>query len=46
LKAAHVRGADLVIAGAYSHRRITEIVFVGVARELLHQWDLPILMAH
>ena len=46
LKAAHVHGADLVVAGAYSHRRITEIVFGGVTRELLHQSDLPVLMAH
>ena len=46
LKAAHARGADLIIAGAYSHRQIVERLLGGVTRELLQDADIPVLMAH
>jgi nucleotide-binding universal stress UspA family protein len=46
LKAAHVRGADMIVAGAYSHRQIVERLLGGVTRELLQDADIPVLMAH
>lgn len=44
----HVEGidADLIVAGAYGHSRLTEIILGGVTRDLLEKADRPLLMAH
>lgn len=39
-------GADLIVAGARSHSRPTEIIFGGVTRSLLAQLTIPLLMSH
>ncbi len=39
-------GADLLVAGAYSHSRTLEAILGGVSRSLLHQMTLPVLMSH
>lgn len=39
------RGADLIILGAYSHSRPTEIIFGGVTRSFLAKATLPLLMS-
>jgi nucleotide-binding universal stress UspA family protein len=46
LKAAQARGADMIVAGAYSHRQIVERLLGGVTREFLQDADIPVLMAH
>ncbi len=46
LQQARERGADLLVAGAFSHSRAYEFVLGGVTRHLLHHADLPVLMAH
>lgn len=38
--------ADLVVAGAYGHSRLTELVLGGVTRTLLDGMDVPVLMSH
>jgi nucleotide-binding universal stress UspA family protein len=38
-------GADLVVMGAYGHSRLTEIVFGGATRTVLHEAGLPVLMS-
>lgn len=38
--------ADLLVAGAYGHHRLGEHLFGGVTRTLLHEANLPVLMAH
>jgi len=38
--------ADLVVIGAYSHARTTEMIFGGVARSLLRDAAVPLLIAH
>ena len=38
--------SDLIIIGAYSHSRFSEMVFGGVTRELTDGSDIPILMIH
>jgi nucleotide-binding universal stress UspA family protein len=38
--------ADLVVAGAYGHSRLTESVLGGVSRTLLRQMMVPVLMSH
>ena len=38
-------GADLVVMGAYGHSHLTEGVFGGVTRTVLHAARLPILMS-
>jgi nucleotide-binding universal stress UspA family protein len=38
-------GADLVVMGAYGHSHLTEWVFGGVTRTVLHAARLPILMS-
>jgi nucleotide-binding universal stress UspA family protein len=38
--------ADLVVMGGYGRSRVSELVFGGVTRTVLGQYDLPILLAH
>jgi len=38
--------ADLVVAGAYGHSRLSEIILGGATRDLLETCDRPLLMAH
>lgn len=40
------RGADLLVAGAYSHSRLREMILGGVTRDLTGQAELPVLLAH
>jgi nucleotide-binding universal stress UspA family protein len=37
---------DLVVIGAYSHTRTTEMIFGGVTRSLLREATVPLLIAH
>jgi nucleotide-binding universal stress UspA family protein len=39
-------GADLIIAGAYSHSRFRQRLFGGTTSKLLSDCKLPLLMAH
>jgi nucleotide-binding universal stress UspA family protein len=39
-------GADLVVMGAYSRPRISEVVLGGVTREMLESMTVPVLMSH
>jgi len=39
-------GADLLVAGGYSHSRARETIFGGVTRSLLRQLTLPLLLSH
>jgi nucleotide-binding universal stress UspA family protein len=45
---AHAResGADLIVAGGYSHARAVELVFGGVTRTLLERASVPVLFSH
>lgn len=45
---AHAReiGADLLVAGAYGHSRLREILIGGATRDLMEMTDRPLLMAH
>ncbi|WP_462120645.1 universal stress protein [Methylorubrum extorquens] len=43
---ARVEGADLVIAGAYGHTRMREMIFGSVTRSLLEQTSVCCLMSH
>jgi nucleotide-binding universal stress UspA family protein len=38
--------ADLLVMGGYGRSRVSELVFGGVTRTVLGQYDLPILLAH
>lgn len=38
--------ADLLVAGAYGHSRLSELVLGGVTRTLLGQMTLPVLLSH
>jgi nucleotide-binding universal stress UspA family protein len=38
--------ADLIVAGAYGHSRVRELVFGGVTRTLLASTTIPLLMSH
>ena len=38
--------ADLVVAGAYSHSRLRELILGGVTRHVLQNAAIPVLMAH
>lgn len=44
--AAEVRGAGLIVMGAYGNRRLSERVFGGVTRKMLADVRLPLLMTH
>ena len=37
---------DLIVVGAYSHARTTEMIFGGVTRSLLRDATIPLLIAH
>ena len=39
-------GADLIVMGGYSHRRIRELVLGGVTRTMLKSMSVPVLMSH
>ncbi len=39
-------GADLLVMGAYGHSRVREFIFGGVTRQVLHQANFPVFMAH
>lgn len=39
-------GADLLVIGSYSRRRLREVVMGGVTRHLLEHANLPVLMVH
>ncbi len=42
---ARASGADLMIAGAYGHARLREILMGGVTRDLLARMQLPVMMS-
>jgi nucleotide-binding universal stress UspA family protein len=46
LSLAAQQGSDLLVMGAYGHRRFREILLGGVTREILRSMTLPVLMAH
>lgn len=46
LAEAKAAGAQLLVAGAYSHSRTRELLLGGVTRQFLARADLPLLMAH
>ena len=39
-------GANLLVAGAYSHSRVSELVFGGFTRAILRKCDLPLFLLH
>jgi nucleotide-binding universal stress UspA family protein len=39
-------GADLIVAGAYGHMRVAELVLGGVTRKLLQSMTVPVLFSH
>lgn len=39
-------GADLLVMGAYSRSRLSELVFGGATRSMLYDADIPVLMFH
>jgi nucleotide-binding universal stress UspA family protein len=39
-------GADLIVMGAYSRPRLTELVWGGVTRVMLSSMTAPVLMSH
>ncbi|HTX25016.1 MAG TPA: universal stress protein [Steroidobacteraceae bacterium] len=43
---ARALGADLLVAGAYGHSRLREILMGGVTRDLLSRMTLPIMMSY
>lgn len=43
---AHQCGAGLLVMGCYGHSRFRELLLGGVSRTVLHQLELPVLMAH
>jgi len=46
LKQAKKDAADLIVIGAYSKRRIRDLLFGDVTRYLLKESDIPVLMVH
>ena len=46
LLAASDHGASLLVLGAYGHMRLTEWIFGGATRHVLHNLDRPVLMSH
>ncbi len=40
------QGADLLVMGAYTHKRIRELIFGGTTLEALLDATIPVLMAH
>lgn len=45
LSKATEQNADLIVIGAYSHRRTSEVFFGGVTRDLLADVSMPILLS-
>jgi nucleotide-binding universal stress UspA family protein len=45
LSHAAAHGVDLIVIGAYSHPRWTEIIFGGVTRTLLTRMPIPVLVS-
>ncbi|WAJ27207.1 universal stress protein [Antarcticirhabdus aurantiaca] len=43
---AHAFGADLVLKGAYTQSRLRQMIFGGATRHIIHQTNLPVLIAH
>jgi nucleotide-binding universal stress UspA family protein len=43
---ARALGADLLVAGAYGHSRLREILMGGVTRDLLAHMTIPIMMSY
>jgi nucleotide-binding universal stress UspA family protein len=43
---AQLQQADLLVAGAYGHSRVGEIVFGGATRAMLRSVTIPLLMSH
>jgi nucleotide-binding universal stress UspA family protein len=43
---ARALGADLIVAGAFGHSRLSERLFGGVTRDLLKGMQVPLLMSH
>lgn len=39
-------GADLIVAGAFGHPRVMELVLGGVTHTLLRAMTVPVLMSH
>ena len=39
-------GADLLVMGCYGHGRARELVLGGASRTVLHEMQIPVLMAH
>lgn len=39
-------GADLLLKGAYTQSRITQVMFGGATRDILREARLPVLLAH
>ena len=39
-------GIDVMVCGAYGHRRLRELVLGGVTRHLLNHMTMPVLMSH
>ncbi len=37
---------DLLVMGGYGHPRLSEMIFGGVSREILHRTDVPTLISH
>ncbi|PID41493.1 MAG: hypothetical protein CSB48_14490 [Proteobacteria bacterium] len=38
-------GADMLVAGAYGHSRLREVVLGGVTHSLLNHSSIPVLMS-
>ncbi len=39
-------GADMIVMGAYGHRRLRELVLGGVTQHMLGHMTAPVLMSH
>jgi len=46
LEQAEIAGLDLLVMGAYSHSRMTELVLGGVTRRILQKAQLAVLLTH
>lgn len=46
LATAREKGADMIVAGAWGHSRITEIIMGGMTKSLLANQELPVFFAH
>jgi nucleotide-binding universal stress UspA family protein len=44
--AARTHGADLMVMGAYGHRRLREVLFGGCTQSAIEGADCPVLMVH